>query len=338
MDRRINRLLKRLAPHRKGLLVIAILLAIVVATTVTPTAFSDALSDDKCFHPTRRWGSYYSGTKWLQWIVASASYRYHSSCFIYDAPPRTANRMVSEILRECLRTHEYNVVDVSGNESSWDVVPKMLSMDADQVAVASGPLYLDRRVVAQLRKYCGRLSYVTSTNSMTRRLARFVLEAVVKHSPDARHVLKMGNNWTDSQLALLARVTRTVCREMEEVYEAYPFACIEEAERSEGLLRPNAVLRSGFMEVDLPLVLLNLGCSPSRELVKSVDSKLDIGEELNESNNTDRSNSMELEYLVASVWSRFIARRIPLRFNDARHRRMVALGFNYSRRLPIDNL
>lgn len=337
MNRRFIRLFKRLACRRKAWLIIAIVLTIFAATTVTVLEFRDTVIEDNCLHPARRWGSY-SGKNWLQWRTTLPTYRYHSRCFVYDAPPRTTNRMVSQILQECLRAHGYSLVDVSENVSSWDVVPSMLSMDADHVGVASGPLYLDRRMVDHLRKYCGRLSYVTTTNSMTRRLARFVLGAVMKYSPNARLALEMGKNWTDSQLALLARVTRTVSREMEEVYEAYPFACIEEAKRSEGLLIPNAVLRSGFMEVDLPSVLLELGCPSSRALPKSLDSKLDIGEELNDSESSNELNSVDFEHLVAPVWSRFIERRIPLRFNDARHRRMVAIGFNNSLHSPINIL
>lgn len=256
---------------------------------------------------------------------------------MYDAPPRTRSRLVSRTIYECLRTQQFTFADALENVSAWNVLPNMLALHADKVAVTSGALYVDREMVRHLHTHCKRLHYITSTNSMTRRLAQFALAAVAEYSPEAKRLLELGRNWSDAQLALLARVARDVSRQVEEAYEAYPFACVEEAVLGEGILTPDAVIRTEQLEKDLSSLLDVFECDasqiaeghPARRNVSS-----EISDELESGLDSSVPQKATYETLVSQVWSRFAEIRLPLRFKDARHRRLTTLPIQYSRLRP----
>lgn len=299
---------------------VGIFVSLMQVTRWAPTA-------DNCVHPSRRSTSaQQSDVSKIEFRSMLSRTRQHSECFVYDNAPRTVGHWVSDALRDCLQSRQFTILSPGISKlSPWDVIPNLLALPSDRVATTHFPFHLDDSLVRLLQTRCTYIHYVTATRPMSERLVKYGFWAVAKFAPNARDKLSQQTPWAYPELAVLSRVIRTISRQVEELFEWYPFTCAELSESDGNLVKPDFVIRSTHVVHDLSTVLSALHCIPlnfSGYIGDGGKDALELDDDLSDKFVT-HDGSQSFSELVAPIRSQLIKQRIGLRYSDARHRRLL---------------
>lgn len=167
-------------------------------------------------------------------------------CLVYDKAPRTASSTISSALRKCWTKYKYKYPHANAADYRT-TISKMLNLSSDRVAVTGVHFTMPTSEVQLLQKKCAHLFYVTSTRTMTERIAS-------KAKYEASNG-KISINTTLSQHALQEALRNAVNDKSSEFrMERYPFP------EPEQRIKPDYIIRHEHFTDDLQFLLRAFRC------------------------------------------------------------------------------
>lgn len=238
----------------------------------------------------------------------------HTHCVIYDKTPRTGSSTVSGALRNCLQSSLKFSFPIITKEIAYDrMISHTLNWTSDRVALAGSHFKMPPEEIIQLRRSCRWMFYITSTRTMTERIAS-----------RAKSFVSSGKTYMNTSLSTTQmkeawdRAIKMIDEgEDEKRMERYPF--------DGWVLSPDYIIRSDFFGGDLSDLLQAFNCSGSFYSKNMHALEDDNSTERNEDSwdkeddSEDDSASLDIDENETLV----DFDNLPIRLGDTRHKRLA---------------